>query len=85
MQETLLVRAGSTWALYPQPFFGAINATGDVKTLFRLTDVIEPFVQLMNGCRRDFVEDNARRDRVLPGRLGADRELDRRARQPRRR
>ena len=57
MQETLL--AGRVdMGLYPQPFFGAINATGDVKTLFHLTDAIEPFVQLMNGCRRDFIEDN---------------------------
>ncbi len=57
MQETLLARRVDM-GLYPQPFFGAINATGDVKTMFNLTDVIEPFVQLMNGCRRDFVEDN---------------------------
>jgi ABC-type nitrate/sulfonate/bicarbonate transport system substrate-binding protein len=26
--------------------------------MFRLNDQIEPFVQIMNGCRRDFVEDN---------------------------
>ena len=58
MQETLL--AGRVdMGLFPQPFFGAINATGDVETMFRLTDAIDPFVQLLNGCRKEFVEDNA--------------------------
>jgi ABC-type nitrate/sulfonate/bicarbonate transport system substrate-binding protein len=57
MQETLL--AGRVdMGLFPQPFYGAINATGDVKSMFRLTDQIDPFVQLLNGCRRDFVADN---------------------------
>jgi ABC-type nitrate/sulfonate/bicarbonate transport system substrate-binding protein len=57
MQETLL--AGRVdMGLFPQPFYGAINAGGDVKPMFRLTDQIEPFVQIMNGCRREFVEDN---------------------------
>lgn len=57
MQETLL--AGRVdMGLFPQPFYGAINATGDVKTMFRLTDQIDPFVQLLNGCRRGFIEDN---------------------------
>jgi ABC-type nitrate/sulfonate/bicarbonate transport system substrate-binding protein len=57
MQETLL--AGRVdMGLFPQPFYGAIAATGEVEPLFRLTDQIEPFVQLLNGCRRDFVEDN---------------------------
>jgi ABC-type nitrate/sulfonate/bicarbonate transport system substrate-binding protein len=57
MQETLL--AGRIdMGLFPQPFYGAIDATGKVKTMFNLTDQIEPFVQLLNGCRRDFVEDN---------------------------
>lgn len=44
--------------LFPQPFYGQINATGKVRTMFRLTDQIDPFVQLLNGCRRDFVDDN---------------------------
>jgi ABC-type nitrate/sulfonate/bicarbonate transport system substrate-binding protein len=57
MQETLL--AGRVdMGLFPQPFYGAINATGDVKPMFRLNDQIEPFVQILNGCRRDFVEEN---------------------------
>jgi ABC-type nitrate/sulfonate/bicarbonate transport system substrate-binding protein len=57
MQETLL--AGRVdMGLFPQPFYGAINATGDVKPMFRLTDQIEPFVQIMNGCRRDFVDEH---------------------------
>jgi ABC-type nitrate/sulfonate/bicarbonate transport system substrate-binding protein len=57
MQETLL--AGRVdMGLFPQPFYGAINATGDVKPMFRVTDQIEPFVQIMNGCRREFVEEN---------------------------
>ena len=57
MQETLLSGRVDV-ALFPQPFYSAVDATGEVKTLFRLTDEIEPFVQLLNGCRRDFVEDN---------------------------
>jgi ABC-type nitrate/sulfonate/bicarbonate transport system substrate-binding protein len=57
MQETLL--AGRVdMGLFPQPFYGAIAATGEVKPMFRVTDQIEPFVQLLNGCRRDFIEDN---------------------------
>jgi ABC-type nitrate/sulfonate/bicarbonate transport system substrate-binding protein len=59
MQETLL-SGRVDMGLFPQPFYGAVNATGEVKTMFRLTDEIDPFVQLLNGCRRDFVEDNER-------------------------
>jgi ABC-type nitrate/sulfonate/bicarbonate transport system substrate-binding protein len=57
MQETLL-SGRVDMGLFPQPFFGAVSATGDVKPMFRLNDQIEPFVQLLNGCRRDFIEDN---------------------------
>jgi ABC-type nitrate/sulfonate/bicarbonate transport system substrate-binding protein len=58
MQETLL-SGRVDMGLFPQPFYGAINATGDVKPMFRLTDQIEPFVQILNGCRRDFVDKHA--------------------------
>jgi len=58
MQETLL-SGRVDMGLFPQPFFGAIDATGDVKSMFRLTDAIDPFVQLLNGCSKEFVEDNA--------------------------
>jgi ABC-type nitrate/sulfonate/bicarbonate transport system substrate-binding protein len=57
MQETLL-SGRIDLGLFPQPFYGAINATGKVKPLFHVTDQIEPFVQILNGCRRDFVEKN---------------------------
>jgi ABC-type nitrate/sulfonate/bicarbonate transport system substrate-binding protein len=57
MQETLL-SGRVDMGLFPQPFYGAVDATRQVKTMFRLTDQIEPFVQLLNGCRRDFIEDN---------------------------
>jgi ABC-type nitrate/sulfonate/bicarbonate transport system substrate-binding protein len=57
MQETLL-SGRVDLGLFPQPFYGAINATGEVEPLFRVNDQIEPFVQLLNGCRRDFVEEN---------------------------
>ena len=57
MQETLL-SGRVDMGLFPQPFYGAVKAAGEVKTMFRLTDIVEPFVQLLNGCRRDFVEDN---------------------------
>jgi ABC-type nitrate/sulfonate/bicarbonate transport system substrate-binding protein len=57
MQESLLsgrIDVGQ----FPQPFFSAVSATGKVKPLFHVTDQLDPFVQLMNGCRRDFVEDH---------------------------
>ena len=57
MQESLL-SGRVDMGLFPQPFYGAVNATGEVKPMFRLTDQIDPFVQLLNGCRRDFVEEN---------------------------
>jgi ABC-type nitrate/sulfonate/bicarbonate transport system substrate-binding protein len=44
--------------LYPQPFYGALNAAGDFDVLFRLTDVIDPFVQLLQGFRGEYVEEN---------------------------
>jgi ABC-type nitrate/sulfonate/bicarbonate transport system substrate-binding protein len=57
MQESLLAGRIDV-GQFPQPFYSAVSATGKVKPLFRLTDQLEPFVQLMNGCRRDFVEDH---------------------------
>lgn len=44
--------------IYPQPFYGALQASGDYEVVFRLTDVIDPFVQLLQGFSRDFVEEN---------------------------
>jgi ABC-type nitrate/sulfonate/bicarbonate transport system substrate-binding protein len=57
MQEALLSGRIDV-GLFPQPFHEAIAATGKVKPIFRLVDEVEPFVQLLNGCRRDFVERN---------------------------
>ena len=57
MQETLLAGRVDV-GLFPQPFYGAVNATGDVKPLFRIGDEIEPFVQIMNGCSRGFIDDH---------------------------
>lgn len=57
MQEALL-SGRVDMGLFPQPFFGAINATGKVETVFQLIDAIDPFVQLLNGCRKEFVEEN---------------------------
>jgi ABC-type nitrate/sulfonate/bicarbonate transport system substrate-binding protein len=57
MVETVL-SGRADMGLFPQPFYGQINATGEVKTLFHLNDGIEPFVQLLNGCRRGFVDDH---------------------------
>ena len=61
MQETLLAGHVDV-GVFPQPFFAVAMATGEVTPLFRLTDEIDPFVQLLNGCRRDFVEQ--RRDAI---------------------
>ncbi len=44
--------------IYPQPFYGALQAAGDYEVVFRLTDVIDPFVQLLQGFRGEFVEQN---------------------------
>jgi ABC-type nitrate/sulfonate/bicarbonate transport system substrate-binding protein len=57
MVETVL-SGRADMGLFPQPFYGQINATGKVKTMFRLNDSIEPFVQILNGCRRGFVDDH---------------------------
>src|SRR3954467_14539203 len=57
MVETVL-SGRADMGLFPQRFYGQINATGDVKTLFVLNDSIEPFVQILNGCRRGFVDDH---------------------------
>jgi ABC-type nitrate/sulfonate/bicarbonate transport system substrate-binding protein len=58
MVETVL-SGRADMGLFPQPFYGQINASGEVKTMFHLNDGIEPFVQLLNGCRRAFVNDHA--------------------------
>lgn len=57
MMETLM-SGRVDMGLFPQPFYNAINSTGKVKTMFRLTDEIDPFVQLLNGCRTEFVASN---------------------------
>jgi ABC-type nitrate/sulfonate/bicarbonate transport system substrate-binding protein len=57
MVETLM-SGRADMGLYPQPFYNAINATGQVKPMFRLTDEIDPFVQLLNACRKEFVDAN---------------------------
>jgi ABC-type nitrate/sulfonate/bicarbonate transport system substrate-binding protein len=43
---------------YPQPFYTQLSAKSGYRTLFQITDVIDPFVQLLQGFRRDFVEEN---------------------------
>ena len=57
MQETLLSGRVDV-GLFPQPFYTAINATGEVAPIFQLTDQLNEFVQLLNGCRRDFVDEH---------------------------
>lgn len=44
--------------IYPQPFYSQVVAAGGYDVLFRLTDVIDPFVQLLQGFRGEFVEQN---------------------------
>ncbi|WP_171074344.1 ABC transporter substrate-binding protein [Nonomuraea basaltis] len=43
---------------YPQPFYTQLSAKDGYHTLFRITEVIDPFVQLLQGFRRDFAEQN---------------------------
>jgi len=44
--------------LFPQPFYAAAMATGKFKPIFTATDVQPQFVQLLQGFRREFVEEN---------------------------
>jgi len=55
-QQEALLSGRIDMGLFPQPFYGRIIATGQVKPMFRVVDVLNPFVQLLNGCRRDFVQ-----------------------------
>lgn len=58
-QQEALLAGRIDMGLFPQPFWGALKAAQpDAKTMFSVTDVINPFVQLLNGCRRDFIEEN---------------------------
>jgi ABC-type nitrate/sulfonate/bicarbonate transport system substrate-binding protein len=57
-QQEALLAGRIDVGLYPQPFWGAITAETETTQLFRVTDVINPFVQLLNGCRREFIEEN---------------------------
>jgi NitT/TauT family transport system substrate-binding protein/sulfonate transport system substrate-binding protein len=43
---------------YPQPFYTQLSRQDGYHPLFRVIDVIDPFVQLLQGFRRDFVEEN---------------------------
>jgi ABC-type nitrate/sulfonate/bicarbonate transport system substrate-binding protein len=45
--------------IFAQPFYGRAMATGLFTPLFKLTDVQNPFVQLMEGFSGDFVRKNA--------------------------
>jgi ABC-type nitrate/sulfonate/bicarbonate transport system substrate-binding protein len=42
----------------PQPFYSQLAATGRYRPLFRVVDVVEPFVQLLQGFRREYVKEN---------------------------
>lgn len=44
--------------IFPQPFFGALEQVGGYQVVFSLTDVVDPFVQLLHGFRREYVEEN---------------------------
>ena len=58
-QQEALLAGRIDMGLFPQPFYGAIHGAAEVRDIFRLTDVQNPFVQLLNGCRRDFLEENS--------------------------
>lgn len=58
-QQVEGIQAGQfDMGIYPQPFFGALEQVGGFKTVFELTDVIDPFVQLLQGFSGAFVEEN---------------------------
>ena len=55
-QQEALLAGRIDVGIFPQPFWGAVTAKADTQQLFRVTDVVNPFVQLLNGCRRDFIQ-----------------------------
>jgi ABC-type nitrate/sulfonate/bicarbonate transport system substrate-binding protein len=58
-QQVEGIQAGQfAMGTYPQPFYTQMQAAGGFRTLFRVTDLIDPFVQLLQGFRRDFVDEN---------------------------
>jgi ABC-type nitrate/sulfonate/bicarbonate transport system substrate-binding protein len=57
-QQEALTTGKIDLGIFPQPFFGRAMATGLFTPLFRLTDVQNPFVQLLQGFSGDFVRKN---------------------------
>jgi ABC-type nitrate/sulfonate/bicarbonate transport system substrate-binding protein len=57
-QQEALLNGKIDLGLFPQPFYGRAMATGLYAPLFRLTDVQNPFVQLMQGFSGAFVKAN---------------------------
>lgn len=64
-QQEALLSGRIDMGLFPQPFYGRIIATNQVKPMFRLVDEQNPFVQLLNGCRRSFIQDHPREMRAF--------------------
>jgi ABC-type nitrate/sulfonate/bicarbonate transport system substrate-binding protein len=57
-QQEALATGKIDCGLFPQPFYGRAMATGLFAPLFKLTDVQNPFVQLLQGFSGDFVRKN---------------------------
>jgi ABC-type nitrate/sulfonate/bicarbonate transport system substrate-binding protein len=57
-QQEALLNGKIDLGLFPQPFYGRAIATGLYEPLFRLTDVQNPFVQLMQGFSGAFIKAN---------------------------
>jgi ABC-type nitrate/sulfonate/bicarbonate transport system substrate-binding protein len=57
-QQEALATGKIDCGLFPQPFYGRAMGTGLFTPLFRLTDVQNPFVQLMQGFSGDFIRKN---------------------------
>ncbi|WP_165966659.1 ABC transporter substrate-binding protein [Actinomadura sp. 7K507] len=53
------IQAGRfVFGTFPQPFYSQLTAAGGYRPLFRVVDVIDPFVQLLQGFRGEYVKDN---------------------------
>lgn len=58
LQQQALAKDEINVGVFVQPFYLAAAKTGDFRTLFKLTDVIDNFPQLMQAFTREFVEEN---------------------------
>ncbi len=58
-QELEAIKAGKVdMIVLPQPFYGLAMASGLYMSLFKITDVQDPFLEVMQGFSADFIKKN---------------------------